>query len=111
VLVTGGSGFLGSNLRDLVESGLGPSEEHVEDVESELKEKQDNESLMRYLRVKTRGFKFHFLSSKDCDLRSREKTEALFEALRPTYVVHLAARVGGLFANMQDKVGFYEDNS
>ena len=25
-------------------------------------------------------------------------------------MIHLAARVGGLFANMQDKVGFYEDN-
>lgn len=25
-------------------------------------------------------------------------------------MVHLAARVGGLFANMKDKVGFYEDN-
>ena len=43
-------------------------------------------------------------------MRSREQTSALFERLRPTYVVHLAARVGGLFANMKDKVGFYEDN-
>ena len=25
-------------------------------------------------------------------------------------MIHLAARVGGLFANMSDKVGFYEDN-
>jgi GDP-L-fucose synthase len=25
-------------------------------------------------------------------------------------VIHLAARVGGLFANLNDKVGFYEDN-
>jgi len=25
-------------------------------------------------------------------------------------VIHLAARVGGLYANMKDKVGFYEDN-
>ena len=25
-------------------------------------------------------------------------------------MIHLAARVGGLYANMKDKVGFYEDN-
>ena len=83
VLVTGGSGFLGANLRDLVE-GLGPSEEVGETVESDLREKQDNESLLRYLRFKTQGFKYIFLSSKDCDLRSREQTEALFERVRPT---------------------------
>ncbi len=29
---------------------------------------------------------------------------------KPRYVIHLAARVGGLFANLSDKVGFYEDN-
>ncbi len=28
----------------------------------------------------------------------------LFEQHRPTYVIHLAARVGGLFANMADQV-------
>ena len=25
-------------------------------------------------------------------------------------MIHLAAKVGGLYANMKDKVGFYEDN-
>jgi GDP-L-fucose synthase len=29
---------------------------------------------------------------------------------REIHVIHLAARVGGLYANMKDKVGFYEDN-
>ena len=54
--------------------------------------------------------RFVFLGSKDGDLRDFRQVEAIFEKHKPTYVIHLAARVGGLFANMQDKVGFYEDN-
>ena len=53
---------------------------------------------------------FEFLSSKDCDLRDYNLTKELFSRSKPTYVIHLAARVGGLFANMSDKVGFYQDN-
>ena len=34
----------------------------------------------------------------------------MFERVRPSYVIHLAAKVGGLFANMNDKVGFFESN-
>ena len=30
--------------------------------------------------------------------------------IKPTHVIHLAAQVGGLFANMEDKVGFFEKN-
>jgi GDP-L-fucose synthase len=30
--------------------------------------------------------------------------------VKPLLVVHLAAKVGGLFANMNDKVGFFEQN-
>lgn len=33
-----------------------------------------------------------------------------FELSKPDYVIHTAARVGGLFANMNDKVGFFEQN-
>ena len=69
------------------------------------------------LQKKVQGIRFLFLGSssskqKDegCDLRSLDQTRAIFAKHRPTYVIHLAARVGGLFANMQDKVGFYEDN-
>ena len=37
-------------------------------------------------------------------------TEAIFERERPTHVIHLAAMVGGLFANMSKKVEFYREN-
>ena len=51
-----------------------------------------------------------WLSSKDGDLRSKADTEAIFSKYEPTKVIHLAARVGGLFANMADNLGFFEDN-
>lgn len=35
---------------------------------------------------------------------------ALFARKRPTAVIHLAARVGGLFANMKANVEFLRDN-
>ena len=42
--------------------------------------------------------------------RDRASTRAVFEKYQPTYVVHLAAKVGGLFNNMDHKVEFYNDN-
>ncbi len=45
-----------------------------------------------------------FLSSKDGDLRVRADTDKIFEKFQPTHVIHLAAKVGGLFANMSQKV-------
>lgn len=54
--------------------------------------------------------KFVFLGSKDADLRELKSTQDAFEKFKPTHVIHLAAKVGGLFANMNDKVAFYEEN-
>lgn len=53
---------------------------------------------------------FFFACSRDGDLRSPLETELLFARVRPTHVVHLAGRVGGLFANSADNVGFLIDN-
>lgn len=79
-MVTGGSGLVGSAIRDFVEANPKENEEWV------------------------------FLSSKDGDLRDRKATEAIFEKYKPTHVIHLAAKVGGLFANMAQKVEFYREN-
>lgn len=74
-MVTGGSGLVGSGIRMYVEqSDARPEEEWV------------------------------YLSSSDGDLRDRKATEAIFEKYKPTHVIHLAAKVGGLFANMSQKV-------
>ena len=56
------------------------------------------------------GFNWVFLSSKDGDLRDPEVTAKLFHRHQPDYVIHLAARVGGLYRNLAEKVGMYEDN-
>ena len=48
---------------------------------------------------------------KNCDLTNYERTKELFERLRPQYVIHLAANVGGLFKNMNHKVEMYEVNT
>lgn len=75
VMVTGGSGLVGQAIRLYVEqSGARANETWV------------------------------YLSSKDGDIRNRQETEAIFERYKPTHVIHLAAKVGGLFANMAQKV-------
>ena len=51
-----------------------------------------------------------FLSSKDCDLTNYEDTIKIFLKYNPKFVINLAARVGGLYANMNFPVEFYRDN-
>ena len=51
-----------------------------------------------------------FPSSKDADLREYAQVLRLFQTLRPTHVIHLAAAVGGLFKNMRVPVDMYESN-
>lgn len=80
ILVTGGSGLVGQGIKDHVTNNAVANEEWI------------------------------FLSSKDGDLRDRKETEAIFEKNKPTHVIHLAAKVGGLFANMAQKVEFYREN-
>lgn len=81
VMVTGGSGLVGQGIKDYIEaSGAKPNETWI------------------------------FLSSKDGDLRKREDCEKIFEEKKPTHVIHLAAKVGGLFANMAEKVEFFREN-
>lgn len=80
ILVTGGSGLVGSGIRAVVEQDPRPGETWV------------------------------FLSSKDANLLSEGETRALFEKHQPTHVIHLAALVGGLFANMKANSDFFRNN-
>ena len=75
VLVTGGSGLVG---------------QAVQEVNTESPNSNE---------------KWIYATSKDADLTSYESAKKLFEKHRPTHVLHLAARVGGLFSNMKYKVG------
>jgi len=80
ILVTGGSGLVGSGIRSVVEQDPRPGETWV------------------------------FLSSKDANLLSESETRALFDKHQPTHVIHLAALVGGLFANMKANSDFFRNN-
>lgn len=55
-------------------------------------------------------YDFVFIGSKDCNLLNLEETQTLFEKIKPSFVIHLAAKVGGLFMNMKYKVQMLEDN-
>lgn len=84
VMVTGGTGLVGQGIKEFVTGN-------------------DNKNTKE-------GETWVFLSSKDGDLIDRKATEAIFEKHKPTHVIHLAAKVGGLFANMTEKVEFYREN-
>ncbi|VVC43467.1 NAD(P)-binding domain,GDP-L-fucose synthase/GDP-L-colitose synthase,NAD-dependent epimerase/dehydratase [Cinara cedri] len=80
ILVTGGSGLVGSAIKMIVESGA-LSDEH-----------------------------WIFTNSKEADLSDLQQTKELFEKYKPTHVIHLAAMVGGLFHNMNNNLDMLRKN-
>ncbi|CDJ60579.1 GDP-L-fucose synthetase, putative [Eimeria maxima] len=84
-LVLGGTGLLGRALRATVEE----LEEQAGDLE---------------------GYHFVFVGSKDADLRSWPETESLFQKYQPSALIHLAAKVGGLYENMRNNEAFLREN-
>lgn len=55
-------------------------------------------------------YNYLFLSSKDCDLTNYDETREYFKNYDPDMVIHLAAYVGGLFKNINNKVEMFEKN-
>ena len=53
----------------------------------------------------------HAMGSKDYDLTDQEQVMAMYERYQPDYVFHLAAKVGGVKANMTQGADFYYQNS
>ena len=43
-------------------------------------------------------------------MKDFDKTLKYFNTIKPNYVIHIAANVGGLFKNMNQKVQMFEDN-
>ena len=80
VMVTGGSGLVGKAIESVIKAEANPNEHWV------------------------------FLGSRDADLTSMDQTKAVFEKVKPTHVIHLAAKVGGLFKNLKYKVEMWKDN-
>lgn len=57
------------------------------------------------------SYEFKFIGSRDADLTDYEQTKRVFEQFRPTHVIHLGAKVGGLFSNMANNLDFFRLNS
>ncbi len=55
-------------------------------------------------------YEFIYLSSSFLDLTKEDETVNYFCKVRPTYVIHLAANVGGLYKNMSQKVEMFSLN-
>lgn len=88
ILVTGGSGLVGSAIKHVIET---------EPPNSRFG-KRDGEEWI-------------FARSTEGDLKDPEATKKLFAKYKPTHVIHLAALVGGLFKNMKYKLTFLRDNT
>lgn len=56
------------------------------------------------------GIEAMYASSRDGDLRDASACRALFERVKPSHVVHLAARVGGVWENTRYIGDFFRDN-
>ena len=82
ILVTGGNGLVGSSIQKLVK------QQSLEDT----------------------GDTYVFLSSSQCDLRKECAVEKMFEKYKPDIVVHLAARVAGLYGNLSNNYSMLLDN-
>lgn len=82
VLVTGGTGLVGSAIKAVVES-----------------------SPQQYA-----DYEFVYLGSTDGNLSDPGQTRQLFLHHSPTHVIHLAAMVGGLFRNMAHNLEFLRTN-
>jgi len=65
------------------------------------------------IRLLQRNFFRHMLvpSRSELDLRYQEKVHAYFAKHRPDYVFMIAAKVGGIAANLADPVGFLSENA
>jgi len=82
VLVTGGSGLVGSALQELIKKEVSKDEEE-----------------------------WIFIGRKDADLCNLGETKRLFEKYCPTHVIHLAVELAGSAKMAQYKVEMWQNNS
>nr|PIM00207.1 GDP-L-fucose synthetase [Toxoplasma gondii COUG] len=119
-LVTGGSGLVGKALQSVLLREQAPSSSSSSSSsspsDSEGKDGKDGgtvrgeASLEGPTIISARAVAFVFVGSRDADLRDYTQTERLFLRYRPQSLIHLAARVGGLFDNTAHNLEFFQDN-
>lgn len=73
IVVTGGSGLVGKNLRKILPNAI-------------------------------------YLSSKDYDLTIEKDVIKMYNDLKPDYIIHLAAKVGGIMDNINNPAIYFTDN-
>ena len=61
--------------------------------------------------VDTNSTNYIFLGTKDCDLTDYDQTNLLFKKYSPDTVIHLAAKVGGLFFNLKNNAAMLDINT
>jgi len=93
ILITGGTGFLGRWISHELQKTIdGPM--FLRDVRD-----QANDAVVLWP-----------VGSSDADLRDPTATRLLFDRVRPDLVIHAAATVGGIGANVDSPVSMFEDN-
>jgi GDP-L-fucose synthase len=68
-------------------------------------------ALEKVTTVTHRQEQFIFWGSRDCNLLDSKETMLRFSELQPDVVIHLAAKVGGLYDNMTNQRDFLRDNT
>ena len=81
ILVTGGTGLVGSAIREVVEAAPAVADE-----------------------------RWVFAGSRDADLADPSSARAYFERVRPTHVIHCAAKLAGMPTMIKANVEFFRDN-
>ena len=52
-----------------------------------------------------------YIGSKDCDLTDSSQVDKMWDKVRPTNVIHLGAKVGGIIENLASPADFYNQNT
>ncbi|SBS82836.1 GDP-L-fucose synthase, putative (FS) [Plasmodium ovale curtisi] len=96
-LVTGGTGMLGSSLREVIKM----KNTHFIESENHIIVNSSEENVIK---------KYVFLSSKVCDLTNFDDAQKFFQKNAFTDIIHFAAHVGGLYANIKNNLLFLINN-
>lgn len=105
VLVTGGSGLVGHGIRAALEHEPRTDESWI------FLSSRDGDLMCAAAAAAAAACAGVVVAEQPAAVRSdAAATRALFERHRPTHVVHLAAMVGGLFANMRQNLTFFRTN-
>lgn len=67
-------------------------------------------ALQDVIKKQSTSYEWKFVSSKEMNLLNYDETQKVMNEFKPTIVIHLAARVGGLYNNMNNNKYMFVDN-